>query len=142
MEGQRIQYTELWRECNAMYEEWAGRRGFSYSELLVILALDGAEEACTQKDICAYLQMPKQTVNSILKILVERGWVTLNPTEEDRRSKEIILTADGKRETGRIAGELFACEDEVWRRLGNREAKILVQTTRRYNQLFREVGLE
>ena len=46
------QYTEVWRENNVVYEEWAKGKGLSYFELLTLLSLVEAEEDCTQTDIC------------------------------------------------------------------------------------------
>lgn len=60
-------YTELWRETNALYEDWARKHGLSYYELLVILSLSEKDMVHTQKNICRRWQLPKQTVNSIFK---------------------------------------------------------------------------
>lgn len=60
-------YTVLWRETSALYEEWAKKRGLSYYELLVILSIMEPDGPCLQKDICTHWQLPKQTVNTILK---------------------------------------------------------------------------
>lgn len=62
-------YTVLWRETSALYEEWAKKRGLSYYELLVILSIMEPDGPCLQKDICTHWQLPKQTVNTILKTL-------------------------------------------------------------------------
>ncbi len=61
------QYTEVWRENNVVYEEWAKRKGLSYFELLTLLSLVEAKEDCTQTDICKKWLFPKQTVHCILK---------------------------------------------------------------------------
>lgn len=132
------QYTALWREANALYEDWARRRGLSYCELLVILALAEAEQGCTQKEICRAWQLPKQTVNSILKSLVEQELVELSPAAEDRRNKIICLTAPGREKLGRIAADLQAHECTVWRRLGDEQGDRMIEAMRRYNQFFEE----
>lgn len=62
-------YTVLWRETSALYEEWAKRHALSYYELLVILSIMNPDGPCLQKDICTHWQLPKQTVNTILKTL-------------------------------------------------------------------------
>lgn len=88
-------YTVLWRETSALYEEWAKKRGLSYYELLVILSIMEPDGPCLQKDICTHWQLPKQTVNTILKNFAGRAWITLVPSEEDRRGKVILLTRAG-----------------------------------------------
>ena len=67
------QYTEVWRENNVVYEEWAKRKGLSYFELLTLLSLVEAKEDCTQTDICKQWLFPKQTVHCILKTLKKRN---------------------------------------------------------------------
>ena len=69
-------YTVLWRETSALYEEWAKRHALSYYELLVILSIMNPDGPCLQKDICTHWQLPKQTVNTILKNFAGRGWIT------------------------------------------------------------------
>ena len=132
-------YTTLWRETLLLYENWAQRHGLSYCELLVILSLAEGNVPCKQKEICRQWQLPKQTVNSILKGFIKRGWVTLAPLEEDRRNKEIRLTQTGKKSISSIEASLLACEKSVWKGLGKERTTSLINNTQRYNQLFREV---
>ena len=58
-------YNALWLDSSVLYREWAKAHDVSYFELLVILSL--TEGPCSQKEICQKWQIPKQTVNSILK---------------------------------------------------------------------------
>lgn len=134
-------YTTLWRETMLIYEDWAQRHGFSYCELLVILALAEDGEVSTQKEICRQWQLPKQTVNTILKGFEQREWTVLTPSSEDRRNKEIRLTAAGKAEIDSIASALQRCEKTAWKRMGRECSDALINSTRLYNQLLREVGI-
>ena len=78
-------YTVLWRETSALYEEWAKRHALSYYELLVILSIMNPDGPCLQKDTCTHWQLPKQTVNTILKNFAGRGWITLVPSANRHR---------------------------------------------------------
>lgn len=136
MKERARRYNELWRESTAIYEEWAKRRGFSYSELLVILSLAGG--GCTQKEICSQWLLPKQTVNSILKHFSERGWVRTDPSGQDRRKKLIFLTEEGAGRLLKAAEELERHEQSVWARMGRERGDSLLENTELYNRLFRE----
>ena len=135
-------YNALWRETNAIYEEWAKQRGWSYCELLVILSLVENQDTCKQKDICQLWQLPKQTVNTILKKFLVHRWVELAPCKEDHRNKVIHLTITGKETFEEVASALQHCEEIVWERLGKDRADTLIENTKRYNQFFREAGID
>ena len=55
------------------------------------------QEPCTQKSICDELHYTKQNVNTIVKSFIDQGYVELQEMHEDRRSKQIRLTDEGKR---------------------------------------------
>lgn len=131
-------YTALWRETNSLYEAWAGQHGLSYYELLVILSLSEADGPLRQKDICTQWTLPKQTVNTILKSFQKRSWITLIPSKEDRRNKEILLTDPGRDFVSRTAQAMQQHECMVLESLGSKRAEELIQITRLYNQFFKE----
>lgn len=133
-------YTTLWRETNMLYETWAKQHGLSYYELLVILSISQSDTLCKQKDICQQWLLPKQTVNSILKHFSEHSWVTLTPSKEDRRNKDIALTDIGHEYFNRITHEMEQHECAVWDSMGAEYAKALIDSTALYNKLFKEVS--
>ena len=133
-------YNAIWMETNQLYEAWARQRGLSFYELLVILSVTEADGALLQRDICRRFAIPKQTVSAIIKALAEKGWLELEVSAQDRRSRELRLTSEGRARAARIARELQAHEAQVWRRLGPRRAEQLIESTALYNQYFREVG--
>lgn len=132
-------YT-LWRETNAIYEEWAKRHGISYYELLILFSLNENEEGCTQKEICDQWILPKQTVNSILQNLLKQGMVGFEVMEKDRRNKAVLLTDSGKKFADDIICKLQQQEKEVMRRMGLARSEALLQNTALFNRLFREEG--
>lgn len=131
-------YTALWRETNSLYEAWAGQHGLSYYELLVILSLSETDGPCRQKDICTQWVLPKQTVNTILKSFQKRSWITLVPSQEDRRNKEIKLTKPGRDFIAKTVHAMQRHECMVLDSLGPDQVEELIQITRLYNQYFKE----
>ena len=130
-------YYALWREDNEIYGEWAQARGFSYFGLMVLSAL--AEGGRTQRDICEQWSMSKQTVHSILRLFLARGWVTLEPRTEDRRSKTVRLTAAGEAVALPLHREMIEHERRVWEALGEETVDALMDIQDRYIRVFREV---
>lgn len=133
-------YNEIWMETSQLYETWARKRGLSFYELLVVLSLTETDATVFQKDICRRFTIPKQTVNAIIKILADKGWLELKVSEQDRRSRELYLTAEGRERAAEIVQALQAHEARVWLQLGLDRAEQLIEYTALYNRYFREVG--
>ena len=99
-------YNAVWMETGQLYETWARRRGLSFYELLVVLSITETEEAVFQKDICRRFTIPKQTVHAIIKTLADKGWLELEVSEQDRRSRKLCLTAEGREQAAQIVQSL------------------------------------
>ena len=82
-------FYALWREENAMYDDWAKEQGLSSSSALILYSLYEAKEKCTQKSISQMWSIPKQTVNTILKDFSANGYIELLTDKEDKRNKLI-----------------------------------------------------
>ena len=134
------QYNALWIETNQLYETWARQRGISLYELLEILSVVEADGTVLQRDICQRFAIPKQTVNAIIKVLTDKGWLELRVSERDHRSRNLCLTSEGRAQAEQIAQALQEHEAQVWLRLGLDRAEQLIEHTSLYNRYFREVG--
>ena len=82
----------------------------------------------------------KQTVNTVIKTLIRKGWLDLEVSEQDRRSRNLCLTAEGRENTAQIVQELQNHEAQVWLQLGLDRAEHLIEYTALYNRYFREVS--
>ena len=133
-------YNAVWMETSQLYETWARRRGLSFYELLVVLSITETEEAVFRKDICRRFTIPKQTVHAIIKTLADKGWLELEVSEQDRRSRKRCLTAEWREQAAQIVQSLQEHEARVWLRLEVDRAEQLIEYTALYNRYFREVG--
>ncbi|MER7798311.1 MarR family winged helix-turn-helix transcriptional regulator [Microbacterium sp. NPDC096154] len=70
-----------------------GLRVRSYS----VLALAAAEARLSQRDIAEYLWLDPSQVVSLVDDLQQRGLVTREPDENDRRAKVVVATDEGRR---------------------------------------------
>jgi hypothetical protein len=66
-------YYALWKECTAMYEEWSKDQGLSSNGVFALYSFYESNGRCTQKMISEKWNIPKQTVNTILKDLA--AWI-------------------------------------------------------------------
>jgi DNA-binding MarR family transcriptional regulator len=103
-------YYSIWQEINYIYDKWAKSNGISVSYLLVLAAIDEAQDECTQKKISQRYMLPKQTVNAALKDLEQKGYVVLHPMLKDKRNKQISFTKIGQAYADSILNELRSVE--------------------------------
>lgn len=69
--------------------------GLNNNLLLTLYLLKEFPNDCTQHLICEKLMLPKQTVNSILSGLEEKGFVEKIISPTDKRVKLLVFTSQG-----------------------------------------------
>lgn len=111
-------YYTLWRECNLMYEEWSKEQGLSMNGYLILYSFYDETGVPTQKSISQKWMIPKQTVNTILKDYMQRGYIETVSMPEDKRNKILKLTESGKAYADEIIGKLQEKELFVMQELG------------------------
>lgn len=131
-------YYSYWLGMNDMYEKWAKTKELSLNSLFILYALANTEGVCTQKRICDEWQMPKQTVNTILKHFEKEGKVMICTQSTDKRNKEIFFTAEGEKFADLILEELYCFEKKVMKKLGKENCDIFLKMNRLFLETFRE----
>lgn len=106
-------YYDYWFGISDFYETWAKKRGLTANGLFALYVIHENPTHCTQRFICEKLQLPKQTVNTILESFEKKGFVLKKTSEEDRRNKYLILTPLGQSYTDEILMELYQFEERA-----------------------------
>ena len=128
----------LWRENNAIYEEWAKKHGLSYNELLFLYSLHEDDDECTQRDISQRWFIPKQTINTILKDFERKGYARLSSSADDKRNKLIKLTPEGMEYAKGIIEELRTKELHVMQEMGTIRIREMNDSQELFIRLFKE----
>lgn len=89
-------YCKCRDEQYALYVEYAKRHGILMKTLLTVNALYYNADGLTQKQICEHTSQAKQTINLIISHLLEDGYVTVTEVKEDKRTKLVKLTDEGR----------------------------------------------
>lgn len=89
-------YCKFRDEQYALYDEYAKKHGLLMKTLLVLNALYYAKDGMTQKEICQRTFNSKQTVNLIIKNLLQGGYITIEEDPEDKRNKLVKMTESGR----------------------------------------------
>lgn len=111
------QINAVYNKTNAAYGKWAKRYGLSYNSLMILYIMEG-KDSCTQKYICEELLLPKSTVHSILLDFIQKGYMELEASPDNKKEKIVILTDSGKEFSNSILSRLHAMEIRAMENLG------------------------
>lgn len=89
-----LEYNRIIKENEDIYRGLAKRMGLSECSFWILYILRTEYTAPVQREICAHLHEPKQSINSALKKMEADGYIEL-VCGDDRRSKQILLTPRG-----------------------------------------------
>lgn len=96
LDAQLLAFSEEFRRVDLIYGAYGRRCGLSFSVYLIfdyICENDGT----SQREICAYTLLPRQTVNNVINALISQGLLRLEGSRHDKRVKRIHLTDAGER---------------------------------------------
>lgn len=88
-------YSEISNRYNALYRNVAAHFGFSDCQFKILYSLYINQSATTQNRLADDFCLSKQTVNSAVMKLADRGLVELNKGTDARNSKHVSLTDRG-----------------------------------------------
>ena len=90
----------------------ARKSGMGENEMNLLYTLDDGKEH-SQHQLSAELMIPKTTINTVVKGLVEKGLVTLR---ENGKEKMLSLTPKGKEETAILMRPIYKAEERAMER--------------------------
>jgi DNA-binding MarR family transcriptional regulator len=94
-------WAYLNRKSSAELFEMVAELDSSFSQVKMMFLLeDGGEHSV--KEIATHLGLSLPAASRAVDGLIQRGWVTRRESAEDRRSRLIALTDDGREVVGRV----------------------------------------
>lgn len=109
---------------DSFYDEFAKQSNVSSALLWVLYALNDGNSH-TQIEISNDWELPKTTVNTVIKEIQKNGYVDLIPIKGKRREMSIVLTENGKKYADRVLAGLYKKEAEVYKALSSDEYAIV-----------------
>lgn len=123
-------------ECNALYHTVAQRCGLSDAAFWVLYALLTTDEPLTQNRISAEWAIPKQTLNSAVAAMAQKGLVALCPGKG--RSKNVTLTDAGRDLAERTVGLVITAEQQAITRMGIADAEEFCRLEQKHVECLRQ----
>ena len=139
-QGDRVTSLEAFRDASMefdhVYDLLAKSSGLSYPEFWsLVLIRDGV---LTQREISSQLSIGPQTLNSAFKLLVKKGFIRLEPFENNQRSKRALLTRQGERYLAEHVLPALRMEEQAWLSLTEEEQAALPQITHKFSTALRQ----
>ena len=120
-----------------LYRIWAKKNQLNYNALVILYTLDDFK-SCTQKQICQWWALPKQTVHGILLDFEKKDYIAITANKENKRERLITLTDSGKDFARAILEPLYKMEENAMEKLGSELRNQLIQSNTRYYELLKE----
>ena len=108
---------------DSFYDEFAKKSKVSSALLWVLYALNDGNSH-TQIEISNDWELPKTTVNTVVKDIQKDGYVELVPIKGKKREMSIVLTESGKKFADNVLSDLYKIEAEVYKNLNLEECEI------------------
>ncbi len=131
------EYNDIIKKSDELYRNAAKAVGLSDCAFWILYFLRESGRDLTQSEICAAIYVPKQTINSALKIMEKDGYIRLL-TGKDRRSKLIHLTEKGITRAAETVDRVISIECEALNGLTEEEQTVFIGLFRKYTELLKE----
>ncbi len=125
------------KEIDDIYHQFALKNNLSDTTFWIFYNLYVKGE-CTQKDICSEWQFPKQTINSAIKELSNKKYIELRHKEDNRKSKIISLTNEGREISEKIIKKVVDIEQRVYTKTNKEEFDKVIKFFQEQATLLRE----
>lgn len=120
-----------------LYRIWAKKHQLNYNALVILYTLNDYEK-CTQKQICEWWALPKQTVHGILLDFEKKGYITITASTKNKRERLIAFTENGEIFASSILNRLYQMEENAMHKLGEEKRKQLIESNTKYYELLKE----
>lgn len=136
IQAELIQYNQLQKKLEDFYNNFAKLCGLSDSVFWIIYTVLERQEPFTQTELCNMWCFSKQTINTALKNLVADGIIRFQPSEQNRKNKQIFLTDKGTAFAQRTVVPFMELEKRAFGALEDEERNEFLRLTRKHLDLL------
>ena len=121
-----------------LYHSYAVSVHLSDTVFWIIYILWTQGDGCTQKELCELWSYSRQTINTALKSLEKQGYLTLTPVSDNRKSKQILFTDEGRKFAQTVMLPLLQAESVSFGQLSGRERAELIALSQKRTELLQK----
>ena len=112
------EFGKLIYRIDGFYREFAKKLDVKENLLWILYALNDDKEH-SQKEICDNWDLPRSTVNTIMRELEDNGYVVLSQIKGEKRELLVKLTESGKSYSKELLKDLYEIENKTYERIKN-----------------------
>ena len=132
-----IDFNMYINQIRGSWVQLAKKFNINYHEMLLMYHLY-RHGSCTQKLICEYYLLPKQTVNNIVMDMKERAFIEMGFAENNRKEKVLVLTAAGEEYISSLVSSMNKVEENMAGKMGEENLSLLANLLVEYGNIIRE----
>ena len=125
------------KELAGIYRTAISRSGISENEFWIWYSLVVMDGEFSQQDICATWTFSKQTVNTIINHMVQKGFTQLEVVSGTRNKKFILLTETGRKYGESIVLPIVTAEQRAFGNLSEADRTAFSRSLESYIALIR-----
>ena len=118
---------------DGFYAEYAKKFDVKENLLWILYALNDGKQH-SQKEICDSWDLPRSTVNTIMKELETDGYVSLSQIKGEKRELNVSMTDKGQKYAEELLAELYEIEKRVYTLFA--ESDLLAEMKRMREELY------
>ena len=112
------EFGKMIYKIDRFYAEYAKRFDVKANLLWILYALNDLK-VHSQKEVCETWDLPRSTVNTIMKELESNGYDELKKIKGEKRELEVQLTKKGVDYSSKLLSELYEIEKKTYDNLSN-----------------------
>ncbi len=114
------EFGKMIYRIDGFYAEYAKKSDVKENLLWILYALNDGK-LHSQKEICDSWDLPRSTVNTIMKELENDGYVELLQIKGEKRELQIRLTKEGVNYSSNLLKDLYEIERKTFDELNNKD---------------------
>lgn len=130
------EFDSLYKMIDDIYHDIALSMHLTDSAFIILYCLLELGDGCSQKDICKLYSISKQTINSSVKSLEDKGFLIRKAGLG--RDIHLYFTEFGKKFADEHIGPVIDMENETFACMKPSECEQLLSLTRKYVQILQE----
>ncbi len=137
-----LRNNQQFGKLNALYHKLSQFYDISDSESEILYYLVSSEKDVPIQEIICFTCSPKQTVNSALRNMEKKEWITLRKI--DSKSKLVCLTQKGKKQAKQSVEKILDIEKELFLSINQEEIEKYLEFADKFSEKLEEKlnGLE
>lgn len=131
--------NRLYREQDDLYHEYASHFGLSSISFWILYTLcETEEEAFTQNMLADMWHIPRQSLNSAVRTLVNQGYIKLEQRAVSGNSKALRLTEEGKDFCKGAIYPFYELEERILQNMTKQERKQFLEFSVRQLEMMKK----